>query len=123
MPPGDAIPPRPRTAPIDPPPRAEIASVGGGREQEQSIRARKQLLFEEEELTPRHDAASDHGPRKSFSEYLRATPAAPLSGSTRAMLWGAGLIVVLLFIASLVKRGSPPPNQGRGGAPAAAAQP
>ena len=84
--PGDAAAdrPRPKTAP---------------REQEQSIRARKQLIFGEEELPGQGRRATT----KPFSEYLRTTPPAPLSTATKAMLWAVGAVVVLLLIAVLLK--------------------
>jgi hypothetical protein len=110
----DQSPIHPANIDIEPPQRPKVVSVGGGREQEQSIRARKQLLFEDDE--PRR-SGPDLEPRtsKSFSEYLRTTPAAPLSGGARAVLWGTGLIVVLLFIASLLKRGREPASPPRPG--------
>lgn len=68
------------------------------REQEHSIRERKRLLFEDDE--PRAEAAPDV-PRKSFVEYLQTTPAAPLSTAEKAILWGVGVVVVLLLLAAL----------------------
>lgn len=70
------------------------------REQEQSIRARKKLLFDEEEGAP---GQGRRGATKPFSEYLRTTPPAPLSTATKAMLWGIGVVVVVLLIATLMK--------------------
>ena len=38
-----------------------------------------------------------------FEEYLRTTPAAPLSEVTKALLWAAGLAVAILFAAAIWK--------------------
>lgn len=70
------------------------------REQEQSIRARKKLLFDEEEEGP---GQARRAVTKPFAEYLRTTPPAPLSTATKAMLWSIGVVVVLLLIATLLK--------------------
>jgi hypothetical protein len=73
--------------------------------QEQSIKARKHELFVEDE--------HDFGPRKEFREYLRETPAAPLSKNVKLMLWGAAAPVVVLLLGALfTMKGStakPPP--------------
>lgn len=74
------------------------------REQEQTIRSRKQLLFDADE-----PVVADDGPwkpSKSFAEYLRETPASPLSGMAKAALWGAGAIVLLLLVITLMKTNS-----------------
>lgn len=63
--------------------------------QEQSIKARKHELYVED-----HDDLE--GPRKSFREYLKETPAAPLSRNVKLMLWGAAAPVVLLFFAAML---------------------
>jgi hypothetical protein len=73
------------------------------REQEQSIRARKQQLFEADEATTTEAEAA--APRKPFSFYLQQTPAAPLSSGTKFVLWGAGALVLValaitVFLAS-----------------------
>ena len=65
------------------------------REQEQSIKARKKELFDRESKV----AA---GPRRRFSEYIAATPPAPLSGGLKAALWCVGAVVLLLFLATLL---------------------
>jgi hypothetical protein len=67
-------------------------------EQEQAIKARKQLLFEVEEQP---GAVT----RKPFAEYLRETPAAPLSGGMKAALWAAGAVALLMLVLALVKGG------------------
>jgi hypothetical protein len=116
---------QPDDSPIKPrvPPRVEVPQArpkvisAAGREQEQSIRERKQLLFEEDEAPTR--PALEPEPVKPFPEYLRTTPAAPLSGLARAILWGAGLLVVLLFVAALVKMGNRPAKPTPTRAPAA----
>ncbi|MBX6315548.1 MAG: hypothetical protein IRY99_21940 [Isosphaeraceae bacterium] len=67
-------------------------------EQDQLIKAAKHQLFEEEVVT-------SSGPRKTFREYLRETPARPLSMGVKALLWGAGAVVVLLLILALLSSG------------------
>jgi hypothetical protein len=62
--------------------------------QEQSIKARKNELFVEEEVQT--------GPRKKMRDYLKETPAAPLSKNVKLMLWGSAAPVVLLFVAALL---------------------
>lgn len=70
------------------------------REQELSIRERKQLLFEADEPAgPKADAP----PRRPFAEYLRTTPAAPLSPAAKGSLYAVGVVVMLLFVAALLK--------------------
>lgn len=71
------------------------------REQEQTIKTRKQLLFDADEPLVGDDEST--GPRKSFAEYVRETPAAPLNGLTKAALWGAAALVVLLLIFTVMK--------------------
>jgi hypothetical protein len=70
--------------------------------QEQSIKARKHELFVDEPL-------GQDGPRKTFREYLRETPAAPLTKNVKLMLWGSAAPVVLLFFGALLT--------GKGAAP------
>jgi hypothetical protein len=71
------------------------------REQEQTIRSRKQLLFDADEPVVTDDGPSK--PRKSFAEYVRETPASPLTGMAKAGLWGAGAIVLLLLVITIMK--------------------
>jgi hypothetical protein len=67
--------------------------------QEQSIKARKNELFVEEEVQA--------GPQKRLRDYVKETPAAPLSKNVKLTLWGSAAPVVLLFvIAILVPRRS-----------------
>ena len=68
-------------------------------QQDQSIKARKYQLFEEHEQTG--------GAVKPFTEYVRATPPAALSPVMKAVLWGVGALVVLLFLAAFLV-GRPP---------------
>ena len=75
------------------------------RTQEQSIKARKNELFEVD-----RPVGAPTGPRRSFRECLRTTPAAPLSPAVRALLWVAGVVVVLLLLAALVTTGSKKPK-------------
>jgi hypothetical protein len=79
------------------------------REQEQSIKARKLELFEEEQ--------SDGGPRRPFSAYLAETEAAPIPAAQKAALWGAGILVLLLLLAALLT--VPAPRSGPPAHPAA----
>jgi hypothetical protein len=74
------------------------------REQEQSIKARKKLLFDDDEDAPAA-APRELVVRKPFREYLQTTPAAPLSGGVKAALWAAGVVVLLLLIAALLTIG------------------
>jgi hypothetical protein len=78
------------------------------REQEQTIRSRKQLLFDADE--PVVTDADFSKPTKSFAEYVRETPAAPLTGMAKAALWGAGAIVLLMLVVTLVKTNSGAPR-------------
>jgi hypothetical protein len=61
--------------------------------QEQSIKARKTELFEEESRD------GEGGPIRPFRAYLETTPAAPLSLGVKASLWTTGVLVGLLFVA------------------------
>ena len=62
--------------------------------QEQSIKARKNELFEEEREDP-------GGPRRPFRAYLQDTPATPMSVGVKASLWGTGAVVGLLFVGAI----------------------
>jgi hypothetical protein len=66
-------------------------------EQEASIKSRAHELFVKPE--------ADEGTRatKPFLVYLRETPAFPMSSTVKAMLWFAGIIVGLLFLAAVWK--------------------
>ncbi len=75
------------------------------RTQEQSIKARKHQLFEVDEPL---DAST--GPRRSFQECLRTTPADPLSTPLKALLWTLGTVVILLLIAALATGGARKPK-------------
>jgi hypothetical protein len=87
------------------------------RSQEQSIKARKHQLFEADEPL-------DSGPRRSFKECLRTTPADPLSTPLKALLWTLGTIVVLLLIVALATSGGkkPKPRSPNALAPSAPAR-
>ncbi len=69
------------------------------REQEQSIKARKREIFEEE---PQTDATT-----RTFSAYLAETPATPLSKGQKAALGGVLAVVVLLLLIALLTRPAP----------------
>jgi hypothetical protein len=71
--------------------------------QEQSIKARKHQLFDADEPV-------EVGSGRSFKEFLKTTPAEPLSGLTKAALWAAGVVVVLILIAALFKSFHKPPR-------------
>src|SRR4051812_22440445 len=73
--------------------------------QEQSIKERKQELFAEEPVLVEH--------RESFETYLKTTPAAPLSGLARGILWAVGVLVVLLLVAALWNGWSTRPARAR----------
>ncbi len=75
------------------------------RTQEQSIKARKHQLFEVDEL-PKLSA----GPRRSFQDCLRETPADPLSTNVKALLWTLGIIVILLLAITLATGGQKKPK-------------
>jgi hypothetical protein len=87
---------------------------GAPREQEQSIKARKREIFEEEQR--------DTGPpRKPFSAYIASTPPVPLSTGQKAALGAVGALVVLLLLAALLTMPGPRiPRRGGGGGGAAA---
>ncbi len=77
--------------------------------QEQSIKERKRELFEVRESAPLEQ-------RDSFQAHLRDTPAAPLSGLEKGLLWSAGVLVMLLLVVALssgraprVRRPAPAP--------------
>ena len=75
------------------------------RTQEQSIKARKHQLFEVDE---RPTLAT--GPRRSFQDCLRQTPAEPLSTPLKALLWTVGTIVILLLALALATGGQKKPK-------------
>ncbi|CAN5907685.1 hypothetical protein BH23PLA1_BH23PLA1_43670 [soil metagenome] len=65
-------------------------------------KSRRPGMFDEDEDDHRAPTAAD-GSRPSFIEYLRKTPAEPLSTGVKAMLWAIGVLVGLLLLASLFK--------------------
>ena len=66
------------------------------RTQEQSIKDRKKQLYDD-------GPPVEGGSARPFKEFLRETPAAPLSGGVKAALWAVGVVVVLLLLAALLK--------------------
>ena len=70
-----------------------------GREQDQSIKDRKRLLYEDDAPL----ASSVKPQSKPFALYLRETPAAPLALWVRAALWAAGLVVAMLLVGAVMK--------------------
>jgi hypothetical protein len=45
-----------------------------------------------------------------FSVYLRQTPATPLSGLTKSLLWAAGALVVVVLVAAIARAGREMPR-------------
>jgi hypothetical protein len=74
---------------------------------DREIKARKSVLYEGPA-----DGEASGAPRKQFTEYLRETPPDPLSVGVKAALIVAGIVVGLVFIASLIKglSGKPRPR-------------
>jgi hypothetical protein len=70
-----------------------------GESEEQSIKARKHEMFEEEAR------AGSTEPKKPVKVYLQETPATPMTQFTKITLWALGVIVLLLFLAAVVTRG------------------
>lgn len=83
-------------------------------EQEHSIKSRAHEVFDKQKRE------TVKRPARPFPEYLRETPAFPMSPTVKAMLWFAGIIVGLLFLAALVKLSIRygPKRQDTGGQPA-----
>ena len=75
------------------------------RTQEQSIKARKHELYEADAVIADLRITST-----SFRDFVRDTPAAPLSATAKAGLWAVGLIVVALLVLALM-RGIGGPNR------------
>lgn len=71
------------------------ASPGAPEHQDQSIKARKKQLFEEPQAAP-------VGALKPFSEYVRGTPAAPMSQPVKVALWAVAVLTALLFLAAVL---------------------
>lgn len=78
--------------------------------EEQSIKARKNQLFEEQSRQ-----AAPSGPKKPIQIYLRDTPAMPISQGVKATLWVVAALVLLLFLAALMTRGARPGRPRTGG--------
>jgi hypothetical protein len=68
--------------------------------QDQSIKARKNELFVGEQVE------EQTGPRRTLRDYLKDTPAAPLSKNEKLSLWGSAVPVVLLLVAALLSQGN-----------------
>jgi hypothetical protein len=71
--------------------------------QDRSIKARKSELFVEEQV--------ETGPRKRLRDYVKETPAAPLSRNVKMMLGASAAPVLLMFVAALLapSRSKPKP--------------
>lgn len=78
--------------------------MGEPREQEQSIKDRKKLLYDAE---PMAVPTSSGEIRKPFILHLRETPAAPLPASLKAGLWAVGIVVALLLMGAAWKASQP----------------
>lgn len=76
------------------------------RTQEQSIKARKRDLFDADIPS----STTPIGPRRSFLDLRKETPADPLSPLVRALLWTVGTVVVLLLVAALATGGPKKPR-------------
>ena len=72
------------------------------REQEDSIKDRKKLLFDNDD--PPFIATGD---RKPFALYLKETPPQPISGLVKAMLWAVGIAVGVLLMGAMWKASQP----------------
>jgi hypothetical protein len=64
-------------------------------EQELSIKEREQQLF----LESSEDLVQE--PTRPFADYLRETPAAPVSSEVKVLLWIAAIVVAILFAAAI----------------------
>lgn len=91
---------------LDDEPRPGDEPEPAAREQEDSIKDRKRLLFEPE--SPQVSAFPVD--RKPFGVHLRETPALPVPGGVKAMLWAAGVVVGLLLAAAAYKVSQPKPR-------------
>lgn len=89
------------------------------REQEQSIKDRKKLIYDDD---PTPLSTGPVVERKPFKIHLRETPPQPLSGTLKAGLWAAGIVVALLLAGALWKSSQPKarPSAKTGSAPAGA---
>lgn len=76
-------------------------------EQELSIKEREQELFVESIGTPAPTTT------KPFADYLRETPADPLSTHVKAILWIVGLIVLLLLALAIWRAQRPTRSRSR----------
>jgi hypothetical protein len=74
------------------------------REQEQSIKDRKKLLFDDDPFPVPTGPAVE---RKPFAVYLQKTPAQPLSTGVKALLWAAGIVVGLLLAGAAWRSSQP----------------
>ncbi len=61
-------------------------------------------LFDEDE--PASQVRSD-APTKSIEEYLRETPAEPLSRTAKAVVWAVAIVVAALLAASIYRAAVP----------------
>ena len=73
--------------------------MSDSREQEDSIKDRKKLLFDKDESPTAFKGVE----RKPFALYLRQTPPQPLSAGLKALLWTTGIVVGLLLLGAVWK--------------------
>lgn len=74
------------------------------REQEQSIKDRKKLIYDDD---PTPASTRPVIERKPFKIHLRETPPQPLSTGLKVGLWAAGIAVALLLAGALWKASQP----------------
>jgi hypothetical protein len=103
--PGSPTPPSPSSS--QPPAGPDRRNAEAVEHQDQSIKVRKSQLFEAPKPTEVSAAL------KPFAEYVRATPAAPLSPGVKAALWGVGSLIVLILIAAILFGRNPRTPRGR----------
>jgi hypothetical protein len=72
------------------------ARAAGLEHQDQSIKARKVQLFEDNKVEEVVET------RRPFSYYVLQTPPSPIAPGVKAALWATGVLVVLLFLAALL---------------------
>ncbi|MFO0956064.1 MAG: hypothetical protein U0800_01210 [Isosphaeraceae bacterium] len=63
----------------------------------------RELKDRQKQLYGESPSAGAQAPRKAFAEFLKETPAAPLSPGLKAALIAAAVVVGLAFLASLYK--------------------
>ena len=67
-------------------------------EQDRSIRARKNQLFDDSN----HDLPTIS--KRPFADYLKTTPGAPPTQGQKTAFWSIAAVVILLFLAAILGR-------------------